>query len=103
MKVKINGNLYEVTKNGKPLTGKMAEYETFLVFAPRCFRYVAVASFPSSIRKGDVLRAVTFAADMPYIDTVIEAVEKKWPKSAKSRFSRVLGSRVPTRSKPKGR
>ena len=86
MKVKINDNVYEVTKNGKPLVGKMADMEAWMVFTPRCFKHVAVASFPASFGKrlATLMRAMTFAVDEPYIDTVIAAVEKKWPKSTKN-------------------
>lgn len=40
-----------------------------------------MATFPASLGKEaeDAIRAVTFAADEGYVDTVIKAVERKWP------------------------
>ena len=84
MKINRGKDVYEVTKNGKPLVGKGADMEVFLAFMPSCFRHVAVATFPLSLgpEAKDCLRAITCSVDMAYVDTVIEAAEKKWPGSA---------------------
>lgn len=83
MKVKRGKDVYEITKNGKPLVGEHADMEAFVLFLPSCFRFVAVASFPLGLgpEAEDCLRAMTFAVDEDYVDTVAAAVEKKWPGS----------------------
>lgn len=96
MKVKRGGHTYEVLKDGKPLLGRMAGLEAFMAFVPSCFRFIAVAQFPTSfgLEAKDDLRAVTFAVDEGYVDTVIEAVEKRWPKTILG-FGRIRAKRAP--------
>ncbi len=80
MKRTVGKDTYEILKNGKPLPAK-AEAEAWMAFIPKWVHHIAVATFPASLGKEaeDAIRAVTFAADEGYVDTVIKAVERKWP------------------------
>jgi hypothetical protein len=76
----VGKDTYEILKNGKPLKNG-SEAEAWTAFIPKWVHHIAVATFPASFGKEaeDAIRAVTFAADEGYVDTVIKAVERKWP------------------------
>lgn len=81
MKIKCGQDVYEVLRNGRPFGKGKQRLEAFTALAPNYFHYVAAATFPASFGKplAGRVRAMTFAVDKPYIDTVVAAVEKRWP------------------------